>query len=1029
MFRKILLQFSVFVLFPVFFGFSQTDWEWKQHLSITPIFIPNIPVNVAAKKFSVDGQGNLIIAGIFNGKLAFGNDTISSDSGQLFVVKLNQQRKLLWAKTFRNFNQDTFKSSTVDKNGNIFLFGILQGVIRLDTTVLTSIGYAQNFIAKINSEGKVMWAKQSGDTAQIAESDLSPGTNPGEVLIGGTLRRTNHFFGKPVSIQGFSDAVIARVNTDGNIEWVKTYGGPDWDIVKRIATDPSGHILLSGVITGSASFGSFQIINPVPYNQTGYVAKLNSDGEPVWAKPIGDVSDNYNKLWDMICDHSGNQIVLGTFQGTVVLGNQVFNSSNGETGYLAKVNPNGEVVWAIQYPKAESEISAISVGPFNEIFLMHRLKIYKIDPSGNQTLLNSIRLAVPNTGYATLNAIPVDGLGNPYVLGEYSTEIIVDSDTLPRGFGGGGMCFIGKLGNKSGSGFHVTGKVYAETDTICTPSSGEAGMAGMLVTAVDSSGDKWFGYSDSTGHYDIQPKSGSYTISATVAEPRNLVLENVCPRPSGIHTANLSTAQPLDSGNHFGLRPKPCPFLRVEVASARRRRCFRGNTYIRYWNEGFASQQNVKVHVKWPEFVSPISANIPYSWNISDSTIVFELGVLEAGATGLIRIIDSVSCGDVSILGITQCTKAWISPSNSCITPPPGWDGTDLVIKAKCVGFYPRFTIVNKGQAMAGPRNYRVFRDSLFVLQQTFQLGSGDSLVFSIPGSGNFTYRVEADQSPFHPFSTVASAQTSCQFFPIAPAYFPPDDEDPVISYDCQVIRGAYDPNDKEVWPKGSTAAGLVQPKSLLKYRIRFQNTGNDTAINVIIEDSLAEGFDIRTLQNGVSSHSARLQISGGKRPVLKWHFKNILLPDSNTNEEASHGFVEFRIEPFDTLALGSRLSNHANIYFDYNDPIRTNSTLNTLYVPEITSGILDSVTVITHSAKFIQGNHFKIVPNPAKESFRIPGNERCSVRILDVFGREILRRSPSENQPILVTGFQKGIYFVEMQSESGLSVQKLLIE
>jgi len=77
---------------------------------------------------------------------------------------------------------------------------------------------------------------------------------------------------------------------------------------------------------------------------------------------------------------------------------------------------------------------------------------------------------------------------------------------------------------------------------------------------------------------------------------------------------------------------------------------------------------------------------------------------------------------------------------------------------------------------------------------------------------------------------------------------------------------------------------------------------------------------------------------------VLKFNFPNIHLPDSNTNEPASHGYVQFKIKAKDSLTLGNAIENTANIYFDFNAPVITNTTSNLLINCSIPKTILNAI-------------------------------------------------------------------------------------
>ena len=143
-----------------------------------------------------------------------------------------------------------------------------------------------------------------------------------------------------------------------------------------------------------------------------------------------------------------------------------------------------------------------------------------------------------------------------------------------------------------------------------------------------------------------------------------------------------------------------------------------------------------------------------------------------------------------------------------------------------------------------------------------------------------------------------------------------------------ETITGAYDPNDKRVRTSSQWSDNLyyIGTDEWLDYTIRFQNTGTDTAFLVVITDTVPPGLDLGSFELGPRSHTCQVSIQAGN--VLRFMFPNILLPDSNSNEPLSHGHVTFRLKPTLPLLPGAVLSNNADIYFDFNPPIRTNDAV-----------------------------------------------------------------------------------------------------
>lgn len=161
-------------------------------------------------------------------------------------------------------------------------------------------------------------------------------------------------------------------------------------------------------------------------------------------------------------------------------------------------------------------------------------------------------------------------------------------------------------------------------------------------------------------------------------------------------------------------------------------------------------------------------------------------------------------------------------------------------------------------------------------------------------------------------------------------------------------IFGSYDPNDKTVSPKDQYD---IDGDSTLEYTIRFQNTGNGPALRVVLRDTLPSAVDVRTFKLLASSHPCTYTITGSG--ILEFTFSNINLPDSGSNEVASHGLVTFSLMPTGPLTLGQEITNRADIFFDFNPPIRTN---------DATVIVSNETKVNDHTA----GDHLVVFPVPA---------------------------------------------------------------
>jgi uncharacterized repeat protein (TIGR01451 family) len=171
-------------------------------------------------------------------------------------------------------------------------------------------------------------------------------------------------------------------------------------------------------------------------------------------------------------------------------------------------------------------------------------------------------------------------------------------------------------------------------------------------------------------------------------------------------------------------------------------------------------------------------------------------------------------------------------------------------------------------------------------------------------------------------------------------------------------VTGSYDPNEKAARTSShlSDLFFYIDQDEWIDYTIRFQNTGTDTAFTVVLTDTLPAPLNPGSLQIGAASHpfTWELRDSG----TLKFYFVNILLPDSNANEPASHGFVSFRVRPEPDLPLGTLISNTANIFFDFNPAIITDPSV---LVAELSTGVQEQGYV-----------QVQLFPNPAGDQLTL---------------------------------------------------------
>ena len=238
--------------------------------------------------------------------------------------------------------------------------------------------------------------------------------------------------------------------------------------------------------------------------------------------------------------------------------------------------------------------------------------------------------------------------------------------------------------------------------------------------------------------------------------------------------------------------------------------------------------------------------------------------------------------------------------------------------------------------------------------------------------------------------------------------------EDNVLLFN-QVVVGSYDPNDKSV-----TQGAEIRPQNVtdyLQYTIRFQNTGTAEAINIVIKDMLANNLDWETFRPISASHSYRTTITKGN--TAEFFFKDINLVGEKQNEPESHGYVCFKIKPKAGAVLGDVFKNTAEIYFDYNAPIITNTVTTTV--------------AILGNQDFDFSKYFTVYPNPATDKITITANKQSTIKQVNMYnllGQLVLsvnKENFGDNLEIALSKLQKGNYLLEVITIKGKSTQKII--
>ncbi|PLX07459.1 MAG: hypothetical protein C0596_11025 [Marinilabiliales bacterium] len=570
----------------------------------------------------------------------------------------------------------------------------------------------------------------------------------------------------------------------------------------------------------------------------------------------------------------------------------------------------------------------------------------------------------------------------------------------------------------------VTGRVFADVNGNNIYDSGDYPRPGITLKAEPG---PYYGYTNSEGIYKMWLPTGSFTISELNVQAPWFQSFPTSPNYHSIEvlTDDYDTIPNIDFGNQASYY---CPDLSVDVNLNPVVLCQTSNVYVNYQNNGTISNDNTIIQVELDEHMTYVSGG-----NLIDQTnniLSFDVGTVNIGQIGQFTFHIEYDC-DQDLVGATACVASHIYPDDPCTEPDEGWDHSSVMVNGECVDdLEVCFTITNTGDPgdgdMQGTSEYRIYEDNSLVYTGYFQINGGEIQTICWPANGS-TIRLEADQRPGHPGNSHPQETIELCGSPNNSIGYvldvPQDDLDDFIEIDCYEVVVSYDPNDKSVIPQGIAQAHFVDTADILEYKIRFQNTGSAPAYDIYILDTISEYLDISTFRHMSSSHECSIEIVYPN--IIKWTFENIMLHDSTHNEPESHGYVKFKIDQTPDNQYIDVITNSAAIYFDYNLPVITNQTFNTIGK----YSDLVSPKPIIYSSK----EDILVYPNPAKDFIYFELDKtQFSIEIYNIYG-QLVKTCDANGLNVITIDTKElnsGMYIYSIKDNIGtLASGKVIIE
>jgi len=973
-----------------------------------------------ANKIIQTSDGNYLVIG--NSGSPNSNSNISFGMVDFWILKIDNNGNIIWENTFGGSDNDIPYSAKETQDGGFIIAGESSSN---DGSLTTNNGNSDFWVIKIDSQGSLLWQKNYGGSNDDRASSLSV-TTDGSIIVGGT---TNSWDGDIVGNHGNNDYWVIKLNNLGDLIWQKPYGGTSTDELKELITTTEGNIVLTGYT--SSNNGDVSGNNG---ESDVWVLKVDINGNIIWQSCYG---GNSQEIALSLVETIDNNLILcgNTYSNNgLVSGN---NGSGTSDAWVLKINQNGNLLWQKCFGNTTNQVAqSIEVTEDGGYIFSG----YTDSGGGN--------ISDYNGGVYDVWILRMDSLGNEIWEnnlggsgGEAAVSIIktTEGEYLLTGFSNSndGDVLSGQSGNINiwvvkFDEPNIIGRVYLDINSNCEKENNEIGVDGInlilnpgnRIVNTNNSGF-WFVDSLETGNYSI-------TVDTT-----NLNWNPTCPPIQSFTISNSNVSSP---GPNFGINyTNPCPDVDISIYAPTLRRCFSNQKiYVSANNMNTATGilYSSFVDIELDPLLSLDFSSIPYV-ALGENVFRFQIGDLYPGQSENFYLSTTVSCN--TFLNQTLCMDANLYPVESCVlddTPSDPiindgiggtlsgfpqqctlpWDQSSLSVDGWCQGDSIYFSITNTGQPGGGDMECYspmwVTIDGVVTYTDSIMIPGGQTLILSYFGNGQ-TWILNAEQHPLHPGNSHPNAHVEAcgdttNWTPSRVNDFPQDDADPVVDIYCGVVTGSYDPNDKTGYPVGQTVNNYIQPSQQLQYLIRFQNTGTDTAFTVVIRDTLDTDLNIFTVTPGVSSHNYQFRMYGPR--VLEWTFENILLPDSTTNQEASNGFVTFHVDQVPSLVPGTEITNDADIYFDFNDPITTNTTIHRIY-----EGFVEVLSIEDLET---EGKSLLVYPNPTSNIITIKGKEGMnqSFSIFDQMGRIVFNGKLSGiSTEVNLLNLSKGVYTLKI--------------
>lgn len=315
--------------------------------------------------------GDVILAGSTDGKVDFGGGPLPGGEEDVVLARFDAEGGHRWSRRLGGGGSQLATAVAVDAAGNTIVTGTFWGKLDFgrkggqpDELSLSSAGESDGFVAKLDAEGEALWARRFGGAEHHQAGTAVAVDGQGNIVLAGSFKGTLGLGGDEEA-EGESDMFVAKLGPGGEVLWRRAARSTSSGKALGVAVDGAGNVVVVGSFRGELAVGATTLTNAG--DKDAVVVKLDENGAPLWVKAFGDGADQ--EALGVSTDPEGNVLVTGVFLGGVELGGAELEATGAADGFLTKLTPGGDVLWARSFGDgSEQGSAAVDADPLGNVW-------------------------------------------------------------------------------------------------------------------------------------------------------------------------------------------------------------------------------------------------------------------------------------------------------------------------------------------------------------------------------------------------------------------------------------------------------------------------------------------------------------------------------------------------------------------------------------------------------------------------------------------------------------------------------------